>query len=244
MVRTSCGYVVDDPEHIANTLAVDNCRQPDVALTVNPAPACRKCGAARVPTKSGGWRCRACDARYYLEHRERFAGMAKWRNDRRRALRPPPPTLEQRFWSKVSKGDGCWLWTGATGGSGYGQQRRDGVIVAAHRFAWELANGSIPDGLCCCHRCDVRLCVRLDHLFLGTQVDNMQDASKKGRLVLPDPRRGERNNHAKLTEASVREIRRMLANGVRNKTWIGARFGVTRKAVHCIAAGLTWRHVS
>ena len=90
---------------------------------------------------------------------------------------------EDRFWAKVDKSGDCWLWTGAIfAGNGYGQfSPAHHVNVAAHRFSWELHNGPIPDGLLVCHHCDTPLCVRLDHLFLGTASDNMQDMIRKGR---------------------------------------------------------------
>jgi len=93
-----------------------------------------------------------------------------------------PTGTPDPFWSKVQKSDGCWTWAGATWGRGYGAFKHEGRQVYAHRFAWEMAKGPIPAGLFVCHHCDNPLCVRPDHLFLGTHTDNMRDASRKGRL--------------------------------------------------------------
>lgn len=96
-------------------------------------------------------------------------------------------TLEERFAQHVSRDpiSGCCLWTGSVDRNGYG---RFGVsddgrwrYRPAHRFAWEMARGPIPDGLWCLHRCDRPLCVSVDHLFLGTHQENMLDMARKGR---------------------------------------------------------------
>jgi hypothetical protein len=93
---------------------------------------------------------------------------------------------EARFWRFVDKGDGtgCWLWTGGFKND-YGEFKWNGKIVAAHRVAWILTFGQIPNGLHVLHHCDNPPCVRPDpehHLFLGTHQDNMADASSKGRM--------------------------------------------------------------
>lgn len=100
------------------------------------------------------------------------------------------------FWRHVVKGDGCWLWSGPKNPT-YGYGSFSGVVgeqhlTTAHRYSFAVANGPIPDGLQVLHRCDVTACVRPDHLFLGTQRDNMLDAIAKGRhpvLVLAARRR-------------------------------------------------------
>lgn len=89
--------------------------------------------------------------------------------------------LQARFDAKVQRGPSCWLWVGHVAAGGYGYFRRRGKIVRAHRHAWESAHGPVPPGLYVCHRCDNRRCVRPDHLFLGTALDNARDMRSKGR---------------------------------------------------------------
>jgi len=99
-------------------------------------------------------------------------------------------TIEQRFWEYVDKkgDDECWLWTGYRTSTGYGMlsigKHRDQELrkdMKAHRLSYKIAYGELPDKLFVCHKCDVPLCVNPNHLFLGTQTDNMRDAAMKGR---------------------------------------------------------------
>ena len=92
----------------------------------------------------------------------------------------------ERFWSKVQQSDGCWEWQGGKASMRYGRFRYhtstgEVLHVPAHRFAWTLAYGSIPDGMYVCHKCDNPPCVRPDHLFLGTPGDNVRDMVTKHR---------------------------------------------------------------
>lgn len=93
-------------------------------------------------------------------------------------------TLQQRFDEKYipEPFSGCWLWTGSLDGNGYGLIFANGRSHHAARIAWLLKHGEeVPKDLYACHRCDIRSCVNPDHIFLGTNSDNMMDAIKKGR---------------------------------------------------------------
>src|SRR5215469_15976445 len=90
-------------------------------------------------------------------------------------------TPDERFWSKVDKTQSCWNWVAGLNDSGYGSFRFDGWMQAAHRVAWKLTFGD-PRELHVLHKCDNRKCVNPEHLFLGTNSDNVADKVRKGRL--------------------------------------------------------------
>ena len=108
--------------------------------------------------------------------------------------------------------------------------------VLAHRVAWELYRGPIPAGLRVLHHCDNPRCVNPDHLYLGTQRDNMRDCQQRGRE--PD-RKGVQNGHSKLTEDQVRFIRRSALPAAK----MAALLGVCRTAVGEVRRGRNWKHV-
>lgn len=103
------------------------------------------------------------------------------------------------FWSKIERSEYCWLWQGTRTRAGYGSFRK----IHAHRVAWELTYGPIPQGLCVCHHCDNPPCVRPGHLFLGTQADNIRDAVRKGRMP---------GNPTPCTEKNKERFRTIYAN--------------------------------
>lgn len=91
-------------------------------------------------------------------------------------------TEDRRFWGRVVKGPSCWIWTGALDQHGYGRTYHSvHGNQYAHRRAWEMANGPVPDGQHVLHTCDTPACVNPGHFFLGTHADNMADKKKKGR---------------------------------------------------------------
>lgn len=115
--------------------------------------------------------------------------------------------LEDRFFTKVHKNEGCWNWSGATMPNGYGLIRsaggRGGNTTLAHRVSYEIHSGSkIPNGLYVLHRCDNRRCVNPEHLFLGTQKDNIRDMIAKGRGVRP-PTTHCKNGHLRTPENTM-----------------------------------------
>ena len=106
--------------------------------------------------------------------------------------RHPIPDINERFWVYVRKTDNCWIWVGGKTPGGYGLFRYHGRQQGAHRIAWELICGPIPEGLSVLHHCDNSLCVRASkdpkesHLFLGTQAENLIDRNNKGRAPKPE----------------------------------------------------------
>jgi hypothetical protein len=153
------------------------------------------------------------------------------------------------FWQHVDQrsAEGCWTWTGCRDRAGYGQwteclPRRRRVTWKAHRYAWTETIGPITDGLHVLHHCDNASCVRPDHLFLGTALDNARDKVAKGRMRRGDFR-GEANGHARLTEADVLFIRSQVAAGVPQARMV-ERFGVAPMTVSQVVTRKTWRHVA
>jgi hypothetical protein len=166
--------------------------------------------------------------------------------------------MKARFWDKVDKSagpEGCWEWKAARTGNGYGAFRmpRHGKQEGAHRVAYELAHGSIPDEMFVCHVCDNPLCVNPAHLFLGTSADNTQDRSAKGRTSKGDKHifrihperhaRGERVGAAKLTEDQVLSIRHEYESGGVTLRDLGERFGISSVQCGNIVRGDSWAHV-
>jgi hypothetical protein len=131
--------------------------------------------------------------------------------------------------------DGCWQWTAAKGGKGYGRFGK----VYAHRFSYATFVGEIGPNLCVCHTCDNRACVNPNHMFLGTNADNLADMRAKGRDSKPPLIAGEASPRAKLTEAIVRDIRASNLSYAEN----ARRYGVTTAAVRFACTGRTWKHV-
>ncbi len=161
-----------------------------------------------------------------------------------RSCADAPKPVEERFWAKVKKTNGCWIWLGATNSQGYGSIARDPnkPRVATHRLSWEIHNGLIPKGMWVLHKCDNPPCVRPDHLFLGTQKDNMQDMSKKGRYS-KRVMKGENHPLAKLTEKQVKKIRKSYVPGFIKQKDLGHKYGVSQGTIFQIVHRNLWKHI-
>lgn len=176
-------------------------------------------------------------------------------------------TVEERFWSHVdtSNTDGCWPWTaGRRRANWYGNFSINGRTFSAHRVAYEITYGPIPDDLYCCHSCDEPLCCRPDHLWLGTNRQNTQDRHAKGRdasgdrggLRLHPERRafgernagrkypgifaGENNGRAKLTWDIATTIRGRYQAGGISQQRLADEYGVSQVTISKIAQGKFW----
>jgi len=148
-------------------------------------------------------------------------------------------TLAERFALRVKKGLECWTWTGATNKKGYGVMRVGSTRnIMAHRVAYELECGPVPDGLFVLHRCDNPPCVRISHLFLGTKADNIADMDAKGRRVNAQLK-GAQHPSAILTETDVMAIRDSRDQGVD----LANRYGVTQTTICDIKKRRSWRNV-
>lgn len=171
----------------------------------------------------------------------------------RRFGKIPSPDHE-KFWSHVdvngpfpdtekypNLSGRCFEWTASKHPRGYGRfheyRHRKPIAIKAHRWIWKYTHGEIAEGMQVLHRCDNPSCVNVDHLFLGTPLDNMRDKITKRRDT-----RGEKVNTAKLNEMQVRVIRRLEEFGIPLK-YMGGIFGVTVESVRDAAKRRTWSHV-
>jgi hypothetical protein len=140
---------------------------------------------------------------------------------------------------------GCWIW------QGYKQKQGYGVIgtgagkktALVHRLAYEFWNCPIPEGMLVCHHCDIPSCINPDHLFLGTNQDNIDDKMSKGRAYT-GVHTGEKNSMAKLTDKQVAEIKRLLIHKRKSQVDIARQFGVSPTTILHIKQDKRWKHIS
>lgn len=159
--------------------------------------------------------------------------------------------IMERFWNKVIKTKDCWFWRGATQ-KGYGclvkenGKRKNGkrfqLKISAHRISYQLHYGEIPLDLHVLHRCDIRNCVNPEHLFLGTNADNMADKIKKGRQAggsMP----GSKNPNSKINEQDIKKIRHLYKNKAASQRQLQSLFNLSRGSIYKIVHRLSWDHV-
>ena len=178
----------------------------------------------------------------------------KWRKNMKQPDRILTPL--ERFQKRLDKTPGngpqgtCWIWKAGKTNGGYGLIAAGNGNVRTHRFAWELVNGPIPEGLDVLHHCDNPPCCNPDHLFLGTDADNVADKISKGRgpdmkavsLYRQNPA-GERNGMAKLTDKDVLEIRAIFAYGAPPLGELADQFNSSVCNIARIVKRRTWRHI-
>lgn len=165
------------------------------------------------------------------------------------AGRPRLP-FEENFWRRVSVTDGCWVWNGPLRPNGYGQVTRRGRNISAHRVAYELVNGPVPEGAVLRHTCDNRRCVSPRHLVPGTQRENARDMVERQRSLTGDRNpmrvnpgsvlRGADNGNSKLTPEIASEIRRVRAVEGLSLALLARRFGVCKRTVQLVLSGRRW----
>lgn len=135
----------------------------------------------------------------------------------------------------------CWEWQGVKNELSYGIFCTNKLKIRAHRYAWELFRQPIPSGLFLCHHCDNPACINPDHMFVGTQADNVKDMEKKGRRR-NKPQPGEKNYFAKLNEEQVRTI--FFYKGHMSAKEMATLFHITTAAIWFIWSGRTWKHLN
>lgn len=191
----------------------DNCGK---YFEYNPSrrPAARFCSKSCLSKKTGH------------EKMERLH--SRWNSQSRNEMLQD---LTIRFNKYVIKNDDCWDWN-ACKVDGYGVLMFRAKSQKAHRVSWIIHNGDIPKGLFVCHKCDNPSCSNPDHLFLGTNADNMRDMAEKKRTV----------SKAKLSKEQVLEIRKMLKLGV-SSTRLSNDYNVSDVCIHYIKHNLTWKDI-
>jgi len=157
-------------------------------------------------------------------------------------------TIEERFWAKVRKTSKCWEWAGASS-NGYGYFNVAGKTVLVHRYSYALHNGEIPDNKQVNHRCDNACCMRPDHLYLGTQQDNMTDKRVRkrsakglahGSKTRPDRlARGERHGNSTLSDADIQNMRERYAAGGISQNDLAKEYGLKQSSISSIILGKT-----
>jgi len=151
--------------------------------------------------------------------------------------------VKKRFFDKVEIPEDtskCWIWTGSIGGCRYGGFLFNGKVDLAHRVSWMIHNGKIPDGMCVCHHCDNTKCVNPEHLFVGTQIDNIKDMCQKNRQRSLS---GESNPQAKMTDLIVKEIKELYKIGMKTCE-ISVLLNINRSTIENIKYGRRWKHIT
>lgn len=151
--------------------------------------------------------------------------------------------IEERLWGRVRYSGDCWMYSGPITADGYGFLSYLNKRWLAHRLAWHMTNGPIPEGMLVCHHCDIRPCINPAHLYVGTYADNNRDTRTRGRHGCGRRHlHGELNGHAKLTAEQVMAIRQRRLAGEQYDL-LAEEYGVTRWTIGDIERGKSWQHL-
>ena len=179
-------------------------------------------------------------AQNYLDQEREFSIIKTILNKKFNSNQSNNKTNLTKFLEKVAFGaTDCWYWIGSINKHGYGMTSILGENKS-HRISWRLFNGEITGGLSVLHKCDIRFCVNPEHLFLGSQLDNMRDCSNKGRIK-STPQYGEDNPMSKLSASAVEAIRKLLP--IKSQAQIAREFNVSPMTISRIATGASWKTV-
>lgn len=248
-LHSGAGAAQTAPPQAPQELAVER------PQSTTPSPVCEQCGVSLPPRPKSQW---VGIVHHYCSRACRALGQ-----------RVP---LADRFWSKVRIGlpDECWEWQACRKRYGYGELKAGERNDKAHRVAYRLTYGPIPDGLWVLHRCDNPPCCNSRHLFLGDSAANVEDRHRKGRdgwaagdangsRKFPERRprgdghwsrlrperlnRGEAHPSAKLTVVQVQTIRARYAAGGVTRRALAREYGVSFQALSALVQRQTWKDV-
>lgn len=147
-------------------------------------------------------------------------------------------TIKQTLLTRSSLVGECRIWDGARTTAGYGELVVNKILWYTHRLSYLLFKGALPKGMSVCHSCDTPSCINPDHLWLGSQADNLQDARQKGRTKM-----GSQCFWAKLTERDIVNIRLLYAAGNVSQSELAAQFNVAQQHISKVINLKRWTHI-
>lgn len=152
-----------------------------------------------------------------------------------------PQKVVDRFYSNLYKTDTCWIWKGSKFVDGYGRMKIGRKItLRAHRLSWEIHHGKIPKDKMICHKCDVKLCVNPEHIYVGDIHTNARDRVERGRQSTT---RGSKSGMSKLTERDVLNIRFLHKIKKYNQRQLAKKYSVSFGHINNVVLRKSWKQI-